>query len=167
MPLMILEFAKWLRTTQLSYAVTHYPWIWPISETLHFIGLAFLFGTVGAIDLRVLGVGKQIPFAPLNKLVPFGVAGFIVNTITGAIFYAGDPLQYTTNIAFQLKMLMMLLAGLNLLLIWRSGELKKLEALGPGEDASGLAKVFCGTSLFLWMGVTYWGRMLAFIGTAF
>ena len=163
----ILQFAKWMGTTKLSYLATHYPWVWPTCETLHFLGLAMLFGTVGAIDLRLLGVGKQIPFAPLNRLVRWGVGGFMVNAITGLIFYAGDPVQYTTNQAFQLKLLAMALAGLNMLLFFATGIYKKADALGPGDDAPAAAKIIAGTSPALWMAVTLCGRLLPFWGTAF
>ena len=36
-------------------------WEWPIAESLHFIGLSMLIGTVGVFDLRLMGLGKQIP----------------------------------------------------------------------------------------------------------
>jgi hypothetical protein len=33
-----------------------------------------------------------------------------------------------------------------------------------GEDAPFAAKLVAAASLFLWLGVMYWGRMLLFIG---
>ena len=163
----VIEFSKWIKASHLSWMVLHYPWIWPTCETLHFIGLAALFGTVGMLDLRVLGMGKGLPFAPLHKLVPWGVGGFVINVLTGICFFAGDPFQYIHNIAFQLKMLFVLLAGINMGIFYVTGMFRHAEGLGPGQDAPFGAKIVAGTSLFLWIGVMYFGRMLPFLGDAF
>ena len=163
----ILEFCNWLKTTPLSYVMIHYKWVWATCETLHFIGLALLFGTVGLIDLRMLGVAKQVPFGPLNKLVPWGVGGVILNGITGVLFFSGDPVQYATNQVFQAKLLFITIAGLNLFLFFATGVYRKAELLQPGEEAPALAKVIAAVSLISWITVTWAGRMLPFLGTAF
>jgi hypothetical protein len=71
------------------------------------------------------------------------------------------------NIAFGLKLLFIVLAGANVLLFYATGLHRKVDAVGPGEDVPMVAKVVGATSLFLWFGVMYWGRMLPFIGEAF
>jgi len=160
-------FSRWLKGTDLSWAVTHYAWIWPTCETLHFIGLAFLVGVIGLVDLRMLGMGKNLPLGPLHRLVPWGIAGFIVNTITGFLFFAGDPFQYIHNPAFGLKMLFIALAGLNVGAFYLTGVFRAAEATGAGQDVPMSAKIISASSLFLWFGVMYFGRMLPFIGNAF
>ena len=163
----ILEsFSRWLATTQLSHFVTDKFWVWPACETLHFIGLSLLIGVIGAMDLRMLGVAKRVPFGPLYRLLPWGIAGFVINLITGILFYIGAPFQYVHNIAFQFKMLFILLAGANVLIFYLTVS-QRVEALVPGDDAPLEAKIIAGASLFLWIGVLYWGRMLPFIGEAF
>ena len=127
-----------------------------------------LFGMVGLLDLRMLGVGKRLPIGPINRAAPpWGFAGFILNVITGFLLYAGDPVQYFHNVAFRWKMLFVVLAGLNLCAFLITGMSGKVDKVGAGEDAPGLAKLIAATSLFLWIGVMYWGRMLPFIGSAF
>jgi hypothetical protein len=125
--------------------VIHYPWVWPASETLHFIGLALLVGIVGTIDLRMLGMAKNMPFRPLHRLLPWAIAGFGINLITGILFFAGDPFQYIHNLAFQLKLLFILLAGLNVLVFYLT-TFKPIQDLEPGEDAALRAKVVAVTS---------------------
>ena len=68
----------WLEATSISKAVTYYSWVWPMCETLHFVGLALLVGNVGLLDLRLLGAAKGIPVAPLTRLVRWGVLGFVI-----------------------------------------------------------------------------------------
>jgi len=163
---MVEAFANWLKGTDLSWFVTYYPWVWPASETLHFIGMGLLVGIVGSIDLRMLGLAKRLPLGPLHRLLPWGIAGFLINLMTGIMFFAGDPFQYVYNPAMQLKMLFILLAGINVLVFcfFVFNELKDLQ---PGQDAPARAKTVSAISLFLWVGVMCWGRMLPFIGNAF
>ena len=163
---MLDSLAQWLVTTRLSAFVTGRPWVWPASETLHFIGLCLLVGAVGLMDLRMLGVAKRIPFAPLFRLVPWGVLGFLINLVTGILFVAGHPEQYVHSRAFQLKMLFVLLAGINVVL-FNLTMFRKTAALGPGDDAPRGAKVIAAVSLVLWFGVMYLGRMLPYIGNSF
>jgi len=157
---------NWLKDTSLSAFVLENKWVWPASETIHFIGLALLIGAVGVVDLRMLGIAKELRFSALHRLVRWGVVGFILNLITGVLFFVGAPFQYIHNIAFQLKLLFMLLAGVNVLIFYFT-VFRQAEALQPGEDAPPGAKWIAATSLFLWFGVMFWGRMLPFIGQAF
>jgi hypothetical protein len=163
----IVEFSNWLKATSLSEFMVQSQWAWPASETLHFIGLAMLIGVIAFMDLRLLGVGKRLPFAPLHRLLPFAVCGFIICVVTGVLFFAGDPFQYIRNDVFWFKMLFIALAGINVLLFYFTGLFRNVEDLGPGDDAPRGAKIIAGTSLLLWVGVMYLGRMLPFLGEAF
>ncbi len=164
---MIHAYVAWLAGTSVSKAVTHYSWIWPTCETLHFVGLALLIGNVGVLDLRLLGAVKRLPVAPLNRLVRWGVLGFVINLVTGVVFFVGSPMQYIDNIAFMLKLAFLVLAALNLAVFHVSGTARAVDRLGPGEDAPVAAKVIAAASLFLWVGVMFWGRMLPFVGDVF
>jgi hypothetical protein len=163
----IQTFSVWLKSTTLSWFVLHYPWVWPACETLHFVGLAMLVGVIALMDLRLLGLGKSAPFAPFHKLLPWAISGFGICLLTGSMFFAGDPFQYIHNVVFWLKMLFILLAGLNVLAFYVTGVFRTVEVLGPGEDAPMSAKVIAAVSLFLWVGVMYLGRMLPFLGDSF
>jgi hypothetical protein len=162
------SFSTWLHSTRLSWAMSGgYPFLWPACETLHFIGLALLVGIAGILDLRMLGVGKAIPIRTLQRMMPWAVGGFVLNAVTGFLFFTGDPTQYLNNIAFKMKMLFIALAGVNVALFYVTGLAAKADATGAGADAPFGAKVVGATSLLLWFGVMYWGRMLPFIGNAF
>lgn len=159
--------ARWLETTSLASFVNSTPWVWPASEILHLMGLCLLIGCVALPDLRTLGMGKRLPLALLNRLVLWGAIGFIVNVITGALFFVAMPFQYVHNHIFQLKVLLIVLAGVNLGLFYATGIFREVRAMGPGDDAPGLAKVIAATSLVLWVGVLYLGRMLPYLGDTF
>src|SRR5437763_3841801 len=88
-------------------------WWWAFMMDLHFIGLALRIGTKGLLNLRMLGFVKQLPIAPLHRLVPFAMAGFGINVLTGILAFIGMPAYYTYDVAFWLKMGVIFLLGLN------------------------------------------------------
>jgi hypothetical protein len=163
---MLHAFAVWLNGTSLSWFVTHYPWVWPAAETLHFVGLSLLVGIAGLFDLRLIGFFRSLPIGPLHKMMRWAIAGFILNLATGFMFFAGDPFQYLDNVAFRYKMLFVALAGANAML-FEFVVSKQTLVVGAGQNAPTLARIIGAASLLSWLSVLYWGRMLAFIGNAF
>jgi uncharacterized membrane protein len=143
--------------------VNENPWVWSTAETVHFIGLCFLFGAVSLVNLRMLGMMKNVSFVPLH-LLPLGLVGFAVNVFTGMLFFIATPGQYTENVAFYWKMVFMLIGGINILYLMMFDE---AWAVGPGDDAPVTAKVVAGSTIFMWTGVIYFGRMLPFLGNSF
>jgi hypothetical protein len=148
--------------------IAAYRWVWPLSEVLHFVGLILLVGIVTIFDLRLLGVAKQMPVAPLKKLLPWAIFGLFLCVLTGLLFVTGLWANVKTHPVealivdhyLQLKLLFIALAGINLGLFYQSGMSKACDALGPGDDAPPKAKIIAGASLFLWVGVIYWGRLI-------
>jgi len=135
-------------------------WWWAFMMDLHFVGLALLIGTVGILDLRMLGFAKQIPIGPLHRLVPWAMAGFGINLVTGVLAFTGMGDYYTYDWAFWLKMLAILLLGLNVAAFYLTGAFESVEGLGPGDDAPPLAKFIAASSLVLWFMVITLGRYI-------
>jgi hypothetical protein len=136
-------------------------WTWPILESLHYIGLALLFGAVGLFDLRVLGLAKEAPLSALRRVLPWGAAGFAINLVTGVMFFLGPTETYVFTDAFRAKVLLLGLAGLNLIAFY-TWVFKGVRDLGPGADAPLRAKVCAAVSFFAWLGVMTAGRLLTF-----
>jgi hypothetical protein len=135
-------------------------WWWAFMMDLHFVGLAMLIGTVGLLNLRMLGFAKQIPVAPLHELVPWALVGFGLNLVTGVLAFTGMAAYYTYDWAFWLKMLAIMLLGLNVGAFYLTGAFESVEDLGPGENAPPLAKFIAGASLVLWFLVITLGRYI-------
>ncbi|MGI9259974.1 MAG: DUF6644 family protein [Gammaproteobacteria bacterium] len=140
------------------------PWTWPILETLHFFGLCMLLGGLLVIDLRLLGFNRVIPAVSVHDLLPFVIAGFVINLITGIGFFVGDPHRYAINIAFQLKMVLVVLAGLNAL-YYQFKLAPELDGWTESSEIPVNAKVVGATSLVLWFGVLAYGRLIPYMGT--
>jgi hypothetical protein len=143
------------------YALMNTAYGWPAIESVHFIALAVLLGSVGLFDLRVLGLAKAIPIPTLHRLIPFGVAAFAVNIVTGAMFFVSAPDQYMWNPAFRLKVACLAVAGLNVLIFY-SVFARGLRTGGPGAEASWPVKLIAATSLTAWIGVIVFGRLITY-----
>lgn len=136
-------------------------WAWPIAESLHFLGLCLLIGTVGTFDLRLLGVAKRVPIAALHRLIPWGILGFALNATTGLMFILTDPDQYIYNAAFHLKVLFLGVAGLNASAFYLTSY-RQVFASGATLVAPRRARLIAAVSLCMWVGVIVCGRMITF-----
>ena len=139
-------------------------WLWPLLEIIHFVGLSLLLGSMLIVDLRLAGLLRQIDLRDLHRLLPWSAIGFGMNLVSGTLFFFGDPGRYSINIGFQLKMILVLVAGLNMLVF--AFKIKPL--LGgwdPHGDTSAPAKAVAWVSLAVWTGVMLLGRLIPYIGT--
>ena len=74
---------------KISTVMVYSPWVWPAAEAVHFLGLCLSFGVLLAVNLRILGVMRQVAFADVHRLLPWGMLGFGANLITGMMFFVG------------------------------------------------------------------------------
>jgi len=150
---------------KISDVMVNSPWAWPASETVHFLGLSLSFGVLLAINLRILGAMKQIPFADVHRLLPWGLLGFGANLITGMLFWVAQPRQYIDSAPFYWKIVFLTIAGANFLYltVFR----RAWADTGGAWTASGADKAMAFVSLFAWFAALYCGRMLPFLGHAF
>ena len=155
--------------SKISYVMVNSSWVWPASETVHFLGLSLTFGVLLAVNLRILGVMKQVPFGDVHRLLPWGMLGFGANLITGMLFFVGQPKQYIDSAPFYWKVVFLMIAGANFLYltVFRKAWAPRDNALYGQWDASLADKAMAVLSLFSWLAVLYGGRMLPFIGHAF
>jgi hypothetical protein len=149
--------------------VNGHDWVWPLCEMIHYIGMSLIIGIIGMLDLRILGYGKGIPPAAINKLVPVAIIAFVANLVTGLVFITGNPAggpeAYLSNLSFQLKMGSVLLAGLNLAYFYVSGLERKVVAMPGGGNAPAGAKAVALLSIIFWLSVIFFGRMLMYNDT--
>ena len=157
-------FSVWLEATPLSKALFDIAWLWPLCESLHFIGLALLIGGAGFLDLRLLGLFRGVSIRDVKAFMPFAVAGFAINLVTGALFLFMQPHLYLTGGIWWTKVGFILLAGLNAMFFETRLSGQAL-AMDPNADTPRAMKLIGGLSLLSWFGVLYCGRMLPYLGT--
>src|SRR5262245_44191045 len=130
------------------------PWVF----VSHVISMCMFAGTILMMDLRLLGVGHmQTPFSQVQRrLFPWQMGAMLVSSATGLALVWGNPLNYVTNIIFWLKMLAMLVAGLNALADWDSG-----------KTPPSAARLAGWLSIILWVNVVVSGRLIPYALTWF
>ena len=135
--------------------------LWPLCETLHFIGLTLVIGVAGFFALRVLAAMKRIPLSAAKDLMPWGMVGFGVNLVTGMVFLVSQPQECVVKGAWWAKAFFLVLAGVNVLVFERLLSTRIL-ALGPEDETPLSFKIVGAVSLICWFGVLYFGRMLPY-----
>jgi uncharacterized membrane protein len=143
-------------------AMTYNKWWWAFMMDLHFLGLVLLIGTIGALDLRIMGFARQLPLEPLHRLMPLALTGFGINLVTGLLAFIGMPEFYTLDYAFWVKLLAILLLGANAAAFYLTDVFDEVKDLGPGEDAPLSAKLVAASSLILWFAVIILGRYIQY-----
>ncbi len=151
-------FAQFATDSSLNLWIAETYWLWPVLEIVHFIGLSLLFGGLLMVDLRLLGFFTHIAQEKVYRLLPLVIGGFALNLITGVLFFFGDPGRYSINIAFKIKMALVVVAGINALLYHY--------VVQPSASKSAQwQKLSAGVSLTAWLGVLLFGRLIPYIGT--
>lgn len=134
-------------------------YIYTVGLIIHFTGLVLLMGAMLLIDLTLMGFAPTVPPAAALKLLPFAIAGFILNLLTGVMFFCFDPERFGLNPAFQLKMVLVLIAGANAL--WFTfAEHRQVAQLPAGSQLPIVVKFSAALSLLLWFAVIVAGRMI-------
>lgn len=157
-------FSEWLATTAPSQLFQNVSWVIPATQTIHIICISILIGAIGMVDLRILGFAmrSQSTSSLSRRLLPYVWGALPILAITGAVLAVAEPERSLENLAFQLKMLLLLL-GMALTLIFQRA-LKKDAAfweLSPARRAS--AKLLAVASLAVWIAIIFAGRYIAYM----
>jgi hypothetical protein len=155
-------FLVWLEESGLAQAVREGRWTYPAVEAAHLLGVVLLFGAVALFDLRLLGVGRRLPVGDLARyLLPAARVGLLVAVAAGVPLFAADATALAANPAFRLKVLAVLLAGLNAA-AFHAGPGRALPRWGDAAPA--VAKPIAAVSLALWGAAVVLGNLVPYAG---
>jgi hypothetical protein len=156
-------YLEWLQNNWPSTAIRDTLWF-PAIETVHLFGLVTLAGTMVALDLRLMDLWLQPwPVSSLmKKMMPWTWSAFGVMLFTGSGLFISDPLRFFYNTAFRIKMLLIILAGVNAL-IFQLTALRSLPEWDVKARTPRSAKIAGIVSIFLWCGVVTAGRWIGFV----
>jgi len=174
---MVRILFEWISGLQSSISLREafnvYPWL----LTAHVVSTSLFAGLIIMMDLRLGGIGNlSTPFAQTQKkLFPWQMFTMGLSTLTGGLLFYGDPMRFYPNFYFWLKMLLMVIAGVNALVFHMTvyeRALKRIETkLAEARswvswDFSGVvpfeARVAGLLSLVLWASIIITGRMIAY-----
>lgn len=131
----------------------------PFIESIHVLSITLMLGAILMVDLRVLGLAaKSYPVSTMaRELVPWSGIAFLLATATGVAMFMTRAASHVDNTAFQIKMVLLLLGGINIL-VFHTQEKALLQSLDVTFPVPLRAKVCAGISLFVWVGAMVAGR---------
>jgi len=159
----LLGFCQWLEKTSWSIALHESLWVYPIVESVHVLTLCLFVGVAVMLDLRLLGVTlRRVPMSQLfPQLQPWLVAGFALMVVSGGLLFYAIPVRTYLNIFFRIKVVLLLLAGLNAWIFHRR-VYRRVAEWDLDERPPKGARRAAWVSLALWACIITAGRMIAY-----
>lgn len=165
----LTEVLSWLELSPVGELMQTSDWAFPAAEVVHVIAVVIVYGFIAIVDLRLLGLaGRSRRYTKLAaETLHFVWLAFVIAVITGLLMFATQPFKYVGNGWFVAKMIFILLAGVNMLIM----ELVLARRAEHWHD-TGIplsAQVAGGLSLSFWTVVVICGRWIGFtmMGPAF
>jgi len=136
--------------------------LYPAVEIVHLIGIALLVGSIVALDLRLIGLRRFLPASGMARhLLPIGILGFALAVASGSMLFATEAASLAFNPAFQLKLALIALGGLNAA-VFHLGPWRAVAAWEHSIPPTA-ARVGGALSILLWLGALSCGRMIAYL----
>jgi hypothetical protein len=160
---MIQAFCQWLYDTPWADAIRANELLFPWFESFHVLAITLVLGSIAIVDLRLLGVASRN--RPVTRLIrevlPVTWTAFGVAALTGGTLFASNAVNYAHNFPFQMKMLLMLLAGLNMLL-FHFVTYRSVAAWDEAQRTPFAARFAGGFSITVWLAIVAFGRWIGF-----
>ena len=152
------EFWTWLEGLPLAEYIG-FTWWFPFLESIHVLAIAFLVGSILMVDLRLLGVAALGYAASrlTRELIPWTWGAFCVAVVTGVGMFVTRAPVYMENPAFQVKLVLLLLACANMALF----QFRTFRDVASWDSATVTpiaARTAGAASLLLWAGILLAGR---------
>ena len=157
---MILEFCRWLETTAASRMVAGSIWTFPVTESLHTVGIAVFLGLLLVWDLRLLGVMfRSVAVSEVwARLIPWISIGAAFMMFTGLILFVGNPVHYWGHVFFRIKIAALALAVVNVG-AFHLGVERRLVDWDGSPSPPRQARMAGAASVVLWAAVVVAGRL--------
>lgn len=138
-------------------------WWFPLMESVHVVSVTLMFGAILMLDLRVLGLAAiRYPARTMTReLVPWSAAALGIASVTGIAMFITRASAHAVNPAFQIKMLLLVLAGLNVAVFHLMVFPRHIDL--SAEDVAPALRLVAASSIALWIGVMLAGRWIGHI----
>ena len=154
----------WLQTTQVASAIGENEILFPWIESVHVLAIVLVVGTILIVDLRLLGLAALdlTVRRVIRDVIPYTWGAFGVAALTGSLMFSSDAVHYAHNRMFQVKLVLLALAGLNMAVFHLIG----VRDIARWDKVDGrmpiAARAAAAISLLLWIGVVAMGRGIGF-----
>ena len=136
-------------------------WLFPFLESIHVLSSAFLVGSIVMVDLRLLGLAaRDHPISRITKeVVPWTLGACALSVLTGFGMFMTQANRYADNRPFQIKMALLILAGLNMAVFHRATA-RGIAGWDKTRVTTAAARFAGASSLLCWIGIMLAGRWI-------
>jgi hypothetical protein len=158
----LAHFGHWLQNTSFALAIAGSEWAYPLVQATHFTGLSLWVGTSVAVDLSLLGTGKDssTPFQLSDVLFWWNWIGFVIAVCGGFLLFSVSAETYLANPAFLTKLGLLLPVGLAIHIVIQ----KKAPGWEKSQEKPLVAKVAGFAELLLWLSVATAAVLIPYVG---
>jgi hypothetical protein len=157
----IAQFLSWLEASSLAVSIRQSLWLYPALEIVHIVGIVILVGAAFMFDLRLLGFSRNLPIVFLARhLLPWSRRGLWLIVPSGILLFITNAQVLGADPTFHLKMILLILAALNVLVFHRFIFQPHSDSEVPNN--SPLNKISAIISIIVWMAIIACGRLLAY-----
>jgi hypothetical protein len=162
----ITTFLSSLESSGIATGIRNSLYVFPLIESTHVFGLAMVFGTIAIIDFRLLGVAStRRSFRKMaSDILKWTWAAFAVTAATGALMFITNAGVYYHNFFFRTKMVMLVLAGINMLVFELTAG-RSIRRWDKAPSAPMMGRTTAVLSLVIWISIIFLGRWIGFTTT--
>lgn len=153
---------EWLANTEWSIALHESQYAYAVIESIHVWALCLFVGFAVLLDLRLVGaIFRDVPVSDMaRRVLPWTKVGFAIMVLSGIVLFYAIPLRTYHNVFFRIKVVLLILAGLNAFVFHHGiyGKVAHWDLKIPPRPArmAGLC------SLVLWAAIIFSGRLIAY-----
>ncbi len=158
------NFLIWLEATRPAVSISESSFLFPGIEFVHVLFITLVVGSIAMVDLRLLNLyaRNRTVGELLSEVLPWTWVSFVFALVTGGLLFSSAATRYWGLTVFRIKMLLLVLAGINMLVFHFFGQ-KTVADWGSGADTPRSAKISGSLSLLLWFGIICMGRWIGFV----
>ena len=158
------DVLTWIDGSPMAEEIRVSLWLFPALEIAHVAAIALVLGSIARVDLRLVGLAsRHRSITEISReMLPWTWVGFALATVFGALLFVGQPVRYVEVAFFDAKIILILLAGLNMLVF----EYMTRRSVGRWDRAPTpplQVRLAGGLSLAFWLSVVICGRLIGFV----
>jgi hypothetical protein len=155
------QFLSWLENSSWAVSIRQSLWLYPALEIVHIVGIVILVGAALMFDLRLLGFSRNLPIVLLARhLLPWSRRGLCLIIPSGILLFITNAETLGADPTFQLKMILLIMAALNVLVFHRFIFRNHSDLEVPNDPP--LIKISAIISIIVWVAIIACGRLLAY-----
>jgi hypothetical protein len=158
------DLLTWIDASPMAEEIRISLWLFPALEIAHVAAIALVLGSIARVDLRLVGLAsRNRSITEISReMLPWTWVGFALATVFGLLLFVGQPVRYAEVAFFDAKIILILLAGLNMLMF----EYLTRRSIGRWDRAATpplQVRLAGGLSLAFWISIVICGRFIGFV----